>query len=231
MNQSFHFNRKPMKKIILVLSLILFSFSLNAQIFDESDTISNRAKRAAQDLAGCELEITSNTPLENISREELDIGIRFNVFDNADLGSYSFTLENYDITFNMNMNKIIFLYGWIGNRHVFHDEYEGSSTEKEWHYQYYMFGMGWYIYPTIKIFGGTGQVIKAENDGKAPGYGNIFERGITFDKHVYGYKVEFTYRTVDVPISGDGSVRVEDAPAKGSFEAFSIGITAPFSLW
>lgn len=221
-----------MKKIILILSLILFSFSLNAQIFDESDTISDKAKRTAQDFAGCERpELTDSTPLELVEREELDIGFRFGLVDNAGSGSYSFTTENYDFIASLNLNKIIYAYAWYGTRHVFHTDYVDSATDPEWHYKYLMGGLGWYITPRFKIFAGLGQVTESQNTGDSVDYGGINEKGVAYDIPIYGYKLEVGYRIVEVPLSTDQDIPVDEAPAQGNFEAFSVGFTAPFSLW
>lgn len=221
-----------MKKIFLILILILFSFSLSAQIFDENETISNKARRAAQNLAGCEpLPLTNSTPLELVKREELDLGFRFGIIDNAGSGTYSFTTDNYDLVGSLNFNKIIFAYAWYGQRHVFHTEYKGSSTDPEWHYKYLMAGLGWYITPRFKIFAGLGQVTEYQNDGDSVDYGGINEKGVAYDIPIYGYKLEIGYRIVEVPLSTDRDIPVDEAPAQGNFEAFSVGFTAPFSLW
>ncbi len=221
-----------MKKTILVLFLILFSLSLSAQIFDESDTISDRAKKAAQDLAGCEQgTITNSTKLADVPREELDIGIRFSILDKPESGEYAgFAVGNFDVFAAMNFNRVLYGYAWYGERDVVHDKAIGSATEPEWKFKYYGFGLGFYFTPVFKFFGGAGNVIEAKNEGEVPSYGALYEYGVGYDYHINNYKIELAYRMVNVPIDTD-EVPAAEWPARASFQTFSVGITAPFSLW
>jgi hypothetical protein len=139
--------------------------------------------------------------------------------------------QNWDLVANLNLNKIIYAYGWYGFRQAIHTKYEGSSTDEEWNFSYYMVGLGWYVTPVIKMYLGYGSVIEAKNEEDAPEYGSINEKGIGYDFHVYGYKIELGYRIVEVPLLSEDEIPVEDAPAQGNFETFYVGFSAPFSLW
>lgn len=222
-----------MKKSIIALIFLLIPAFAFGQIFKEEATISDRAKSTARDLVGCNcpsVPITSDTKIKDVQREELDISLRLNAIDKPESGDYSFNLENFDIVANLNLNKVLFGYIWYGERRAVHDKAEQSATEPDWHFKYYGAGGGWYFTPVFKAFVGVGKVIDAENDGDAPSYAAFKEYGVGYDISVYSYKIELTYRYVDVPIDKD-NVPVEYWPARGSYSTFSVGITAPFSLW
>jgi hypothetical protein len=224
-----------MKKSILFIILIIVPMIAFGQVFKDDATITDKAKDKIQAVVGCDCpkyEIKADTPIAAVQREELDLSFRYNFFDYASLGGFSFNNTNFDIQASLNLNKVLYVYGWWGQRYVAHDKIDRSAFEQEWQYQYAMAGIGFYFNPVMKVFGGGGKVIKADNNGDdhVDDYGTMIEYGVAFDKELsVGYKVELGWRFVKVPFKDE--VALSELPAKGDYQAVSVAITVPFSLW
>ncbi|UCE64931.1 MAG: hypothetical protein JSU85_08575 [Candidatus Zixiibacteriota bacterium] len=150
--------------------------------------------------------------------------------DYASSGTDTFTANNFYISGNMNLNKVVYIYSTYSVRSVEHDDIEGTRFARKWQFQYLTAGPGYYIFPTFKIFAGLGKVLAAKNDGGEISYGRIFEKGVIYDIHINNYKIEIGYKFMSVPIDKN-KIYSDDMPAKGDCQVFTIGVSSAFSLW
>jgi len=173
--------------------------------------------------------IYADTPSENIDRPTWELMLRMNIMDFPTGGPPAVHTDNFDFGLIHNLSSQLFAYIWAGNRSTIKNEYAGSEYATEIESQMIFAGVGFYFTPVLKVFGGAGQIVASDKDGKDIDYGTPMERGIGLDIPVMGYKVEVSYRFVEAQIqSGDEAVPVEELTGEGTFSAMSISLIIPF---
>jgi hypothetical protein len=219
-----------MKKFILAIILITISSTSYSKTFAEmfafgkektGDIVGNVTKRC---------KITENTPLKDIIRPPFELGASWGIIDSPAGGQTQVRVENVNITAVGNLSSTFHWYAWVGTRTTEKDEYEYPDSEKpydqKWQSTMGFAGFGLYILPTIRLFGGAGQIQLDNADGDPPQLGTAQEYGIAWSQTWYNNRIEIMYRVVNAPLSDD-MPSVYDAVASGSFNAISIGLFFP----
>ncbi len=221
-----------MKKLILALIFISFSATAYSQAFSEmfkfgKEKTSNVVEKVTKTK---KCRITSATPLKEINRPMFELGASWGLIDSPAGGQTQVRVENVNITFIGNLGPTFHWYTWVGTRTTEKDDYEYPEGEEyydeKWQSTMGFAGFGLYIFPTMRLFAGAGQ-IKLENaDKDTPALGTAQEYGLAWSKDFYNNRIEVMYRVVNAPLSDD-TPSVFDAVASGSFNAISVGLFFP----
>ena len=227
-----------MKKFFSILALfsVIFMFvsdSYSQSLSDALDTGKEKVHEILDTNKGNRCPIYKDTPLSNVDRPMFEMGPRWNVGDFPSGGSPQFRFENVDITFIGNLGPTFHWYTWIGSRATEKKKYtyenESEEYDNVWHSKMAFVGVGLYLHPIIRVFGGFGK-IELSNDGKsAPGLSIADEFGIALSYPFYNNRIELMYKSVDASVEGD-DIPVQDAPADGSYNSFSVSFIFPIDF-
>jgi len=173
--------------------------------------------------------VCPNTPYDEIKRSSFELGLRLDIFESPSGGRPQFHAENFSASIYHNLSPVFFLYGSYSARRVDKIEYEGSIYDKEWNYQTFIAGAGFYMHPTLKIFAGLGKVIP-KNAAGSENLTFALERGVAWDIPLsgMGYKMTIAFRSVEAGLADDDA-NIAASQADASTNILSVELNLP--LW
>jgi len=205
-----------MKKLILALSLILFS--LPAYGLDVYKSAKEKVTEFAQ---------PSEESLTSKSKPSWEIGFRLGVLDNPAGGGYAFTAENYDAYLRHNLSKTLFAYTWAGFRNAVKDDMEGSVYKPKWDSQMLFAGFGVYLSREISIYASAGKIWLKNENSSEPSIDTAVERGISYDYPIGDNKLVTSYRFIDAKMTDQEDKHISEIQGDGSFSVVSIMFSVP----
>ncbi len=216
-----------MKKLLL-LSIILISSVAYADFGSSYKTAKDTVTGVfSKDSNNC--PVHAETPFKNIKRADLDISVVFNILDNPGDGRYDvYALENYHIQMSMNLSNSFYVYSWAGQRKSQKTDTEDAIYEPEWNSRMLFGGVGIYLTPVFKIYGGGGKIwLKNDNDEEPP-LDNAIEYGVEYDIAWGENKVVLSWKVVEAPLKDEDKPTSAELQGSGSYSSAGIGLSIPF---
>jgi hypothetical protein len=171
--------------------------------------------------------VCPDTPYEEIHRLPFELELRLDVFEAPAGGRPQFHAENFSAVLWHNLSPVFQLYGSYSSRSIDKIAYEGSVYDKQWNYQTFVGGVGFYVRPTLKIFAGIGKVIPKNANGSEE-LSFALERGIAWDipLNKMGYKLGVSFRSVEAGLASDDA-HIAASQADASTNIIAVALLIP----
>ena len=179
------------------------------------------------ECAACPKVVCPDTPYKDIKRPDFELGLRLDGFESPAGGRPQFHAENFSLSFYHNFSPVFYLYGSYSARNVDKIDYDGSVYDKEWSYQTFIAGVGFYMRPTLRVFAGLGKVIPKNAEGSEE-LTFALERGIAWDIPLsgLGYKLTVSFRSVEASLADDDA-HIAASQADASTNILSVELVLP----
>ena len=226
-----------MKRSILILIVLCICSSFNIYAQSLSDAWDSGKDKVGDlldnDSRGKRCPIYKDTPLSEVDRPMFEMGARWNIGDFPSGGSPQARFENVDVIFLGNLGPTFHWYTWIGTRTTEKKKYyyqdESDEYDRTWQSKMVFAGFGLYLHPIVRVFAGLGRISLSNTERTAPELSIADEFGIAFSIPFYNNRIELMYKSVDAAVSGE-EIAVEDAPADGSYNSFSVSVIFPIDI-
>lgn len=215
--------------VFLMFFLIPF-YLMAAGLQDAYKTVESKVTEITPIKSERKCSVYKDTPWHDVERANWEIFIRANTLDFPTAGDPAFRTDNWDFGVTHNLSSQLNAYIWFApGKTTDKNDYEGSAYASEWESRMLFAGFGFYLFPTLKVFGGAGKVWAKDKDGNEPALSTAIERGLSVDVPLPGlnYKIEFSYRFIEASIDSDGDIPVEELPADQTFSSIAITLVIP----
>lgn len=224
-----------MKKLLLLFTAL--ALSLSTSLFAESifskpvETVKQKtgAVLAESEVAGSVVcPVYENTPIEQVKRKPFDFEARWNFLDMPKQGNEEFNLlTNFDLMLTHNLSRSFFVYTYYGQKKYNKTEYSGSEYGTEWTARYIFGGLGIYIHPTFKFYGGMSPYFEFKDEnGNKPKLDTPVEFGAAYDIPVHGNKLVLGLRQVRAPQKSEGD-DIQESQGDAGFTTVSVSYSMP----
>ncbi len=227
-----------MKKLFILLMLIALSAPVFAvekgvqkgYISRFGNWLDSKQTCSCPPCAASERAVCPNTPYDEIKRSPFELQLSLDLFESPAGGRPQFHASNWSAGLIHNLSPVFYLYGAYSSRSVDKIDYEGSVYDKTWSYQTFLAGAGFYLRPTIKIFGGIGKVIPKNAEGSEE-LSWAIERGIAWDIPLnVGYKLTIGFRSIDAGLA-DEDAHIAASLADASTNILFIALALPLGVF
>ena len=211
-----------MKKIILIL-VLLFPFSVNAQLSDAYNTTKEKVKGVIHRNSSPDTDPYSG----NKMRRSWEIEAGFNAAFFPSNGSAQLRTDALTVELIHNMSNVFGAFVKYSIQRYEKFEYENSVYDKEWDNYSVIGGFQLYLMPKLRVYAGGGKVYAKDKDGNNPSLGAAIEKGIKYDFPISGYKIVVGYATVDAQMSDD-KPDITESTGDQTHSFISVTLSIPF---
>lgn len=220
-----------MKKLVVFFSLMLISsvgfsgdiFKKTGEVFDGINPFSDDVQTNSD---GC--PVYDNTPIAKVERKAFDFEARWNFLDMPKQGEEGFNMfRNLDFVLTHNLSRSFFVYALYGSKEYDKTEYLDSAFGSKWEAQYIFAGVGVYLNPTFKLFGGIAPYFDfKDEDNNKPKLDTPIEYGASYDIPVYNNKLVLSLRQVRAPQKTEGT-NISESQGDAGFTTVSVSYSMP----